>query len=269
MITCLHVNHLNALVEDRAASLAHFRDLYGAQFLLDLPDSEACLIVIGTVIFELFVPEDVLLHARMGPNFNGLEFQVPDTDEARKALQARGIRLTGDKDIAFYTHPSDTFGLGIEIYHRNFHTEGIPNGYLEPLKPVEYWRDQHPLGCTGLKRYTVVVADMDVALGFFQDFLGATIVYEEARPKVGARAVGLDLAGTIAELVTPVEDGVMQRHHARYGDGMRSTVFAVRDLGQAQSYFADRTITLQPGDAPDTLAIRPEENRGLLFEFSE
>ena len=37
---------------------------------------------------------------------------------------------------------------------------------------------------------------MDVALGFFQDFLGATIVYEEARPKVGARAVGLDLAGT-------------------------------------------------------------------------
>ena len=53
-ITCLHVNHLNALVEDVEDSLAHFRDLYGAQFLLDKPESEYCLIAIGTVIFELF-----------------------------------------------------------------------------------------------------------------------------------------------------------------------------------------------------------------------
>ncbi len=269
MITCLHVNHLNALVEGPEDSIAHFRDLYGAQFLLDLPDSEACLIVIGTVIFELFIPQDFLLHARFGPNYNGLEYQVPDLGEARTALQARGIRITGDVDVAFYTHPSDTFGLGMEFYHRNFHTEGIPNGYLEPIKPVEYWRDEHPLGCTGLKRYSVVVADIDAAQSFFQDFMGATVLYEEPRPKVGARVVGLDLAGTVAELVTPLEDGVMQRHHARYGDGMRSTVFEVRDLRQAQSYFADRGVTLQPGDAPDTLAIRPEDNRGLLFEFSE
>ena len=269
MITCLHVNHLNALVEDREATLAHFSDLYGAQFLLDLPDSEACLIVIGTVIFELFVPEDVLLHARLGPNFNGLEFQVPDTAEARTALRAEGIRLTGDIDVAFYTHPADTFGVGIEIYHRNFHTDGIPRGYLEPIRPLSYWSDEHPLGCTGLKRYSMVVADIDAAQRFFGDFLGATILYEEKRPEVGARVVGFELAGTIGELFTPTEDGVMQRHHARYGDGMRSAVFAVRDLQHAQSYFAGRGITLEPGDAPDTLAIRPEDNRGLRFEFSE
>ncbi len=269
MITCLHVNHFNALVEDRAASLAHFRDLYGAQFLLDKPESEYILIAVGTVIFELFVPENFLLHARFGPNYNGLEYQVPDVGDVRDALQARGIRVVGDIDVAFYTHPADTLGLGLEFYHRNFHTEGIPNGYLEAIIPLEYWRDEHPLGCSGLKRYSVVVADIEAALRFFQDFLGATVLYEELRPKVGARVVGLDLAGTVAELVTPLEDGVMQRHHARYGDGMRSTVFAVRSLQQAQSYFADRGITLQPGDAPDTLAIRPEDNRGLLFEFSE
>ena len=36
-ITCLHVNHLNALVEDFDDSLAHFRELYGAQFFSTCP----------------------------------------------------------------------------------------------------------------------------------------------------------------------------------------------------------------------------------------
>ena len=268
-ITCLHVNHLNALVEDFDDSLAHFRDLYGAQFLLDMPESEYCLIAIGTVIFELFIPQNFLLHARLGPNYNGLEYQVPDVDGVRKALQARGIRIVSDKEVAFYTHPADTFGVGFEFYHRNFHTDGIPNGYLEPIKPIDYWRDVHPLGCTGLKRYSLVVGDVEAATKFFQGFMGATILYEEPRPAIGARVVGLDLADTVAELLTPIEDGVIRRHLARYGDGIRSTVFGVRDLQQTQSYFSDRGITLHPGDAPDTLAVSPADNRGLLFEFSE
>ena len=50
---------------------------------------------------------------------------------------------------------------------------------------------------------------------------------------------------------------------------MRSTVFGVRGLQQAQSYLSDRGIVLHPGDAPDTLAVRPDDNRGLLFEFAE
>ena len=183
-ITCLHVNHLNALVEDFDDSLAHFRDLYGAQFLLDKPESEYCLIAIGTVIFELFVPQNFLLHARLGPNYNGLEYQVPDVGEARKALQSRGIRIVGDVEVAFYTHPADTFGVGFEFYHRNFHTDGIPNGYLEPIKPIDYWRDEHPLGCTGLKRYSLVVGDVGAATKFFQDFMGATILYEEPVPRL-------------------------------------------------------------------------------------
>ena len=34
-------------------------------------------------------------------------------------------------------------------------------------------------------------------------------------------------------------------------------------------HFAERGVMLHPGDAPDTLAIAPEDNLGLLFEFSE
>ena len=43
----------------------------------------------------------------------------------------------------------------------------------------------------------------------------------------------------------------------------------MRDLGAAERYFAERGITLVPGDAPDALAIPPEQNDGLLYEFAE
>jgi catechol 2,3-dioxygenase-like lactoylglutathione lyase family enzyme len=274
-ISCLHMNHLNALVEGSEESVAHFRDLFGAQFLLDLPEFQSCLIIIGPVIFELFLPTDYLLNARLGPHYVGVEYQVPDTAEARRAVQARGIRLLGDIGVAFHTHPNDTFGVAVEMYHRNFHTQGPPNGYLEPIRSPRYWSDEHPLGLTGLKRYSIVVADLPAATNFFREFLNATVVYEEARPAVGARAVGLALGDTVAELLTPSGaggaggTGEIQRFLARYGDGIRSTVFAVRDLERARSYFAGRGITLRPGDAPGTLAIAPEDNQGLLFEFSE
>jgi hypothetical protein len=215
------------------------------------------------------VPKDYLLNARFGPHYVGVEYQVPDTADARKAARARGIRLLGDIGVAFHTHPMDTFGVAVEIYHRNFHTQGPPNGYLEPIRPLAFWSDEHPLGITGLKRYSIVVSDIDSAANFFHDFMNATVVYEAPRPEIGARAVGLALGDTVAELLTPTEDGAIRRYLARYGDGIRSTIFAVRDLLQTKAYFADRGIALQPGDTPETLAIGPEDNCGLIFEFSE
>jgi catechol 2,3-dioxygenase-like lactoylglutathione lyase family enzyme len=267
----LHMNHINAVVDDFDASVAHFRDLYGAQFISDLPRTEwhACLVVIGGVIIELFVPHDDLLHARIGPYYIGVEYQVPDVENAREIVQARGMRVIRDIGTAFHTHPADGFGVAWEFYGHNFHDVPPPTRFLEPIKPISHWRDEHPLGCDGLKRYSVVVSDLDAALKFFRELIGAPVVYEEARPSAGARAVGLRLGDTVAELLTPVGDGRVERFLARYGDGIRSCVFSVRDLEQAKSYFGAQGIDLQPGDAPDTLAIAPEDNRGLLFEFSE
>ncbi len=70
------------------------------------------------------------------------------------------------------------------------------------------------------------------------------------------------------ELLTPYEEGALTRHLARYGDGIRSVVFEVEDLERARAYFAGTGIALQPGDAEDSLAIAPGDNRGLLFEFT-
>jgi catechol 2,3-dioxygenase-like lactoylglutathione lyase family enzyme len=270
-VTFLHMNHLNAVVDGFDESVAHFRDLFGAQLISDMPRPEwhACLITIGTVIFELFAPHDDLLHARFGPHYIGVEYQVPDTTVARRATGIRGMRIIRDLGVAFHTHPADGFGIALEFYDHSFHDEVPPTPFLEPIKPIEYWRDEHPLGCTGLKRYSVAVSDFAAATKFFQDLTNADILYEAPRPAVGARAIGLALGDTVVELLTPLEAGPIERFLARYGDGIRSTVFSVRDLRQAQSYIISRGFTLEPGDAPDTLAMAPEENRGLLFEFSE
>lgn len=268
-IRCLHMNHLNVVLERFDASVEHVRGLFGAQFVFDLPRPEwhAGLVVIGGVLFELFVPHEYLLNARYGPHYVGIEYQVPSVDDVRDTVLGRGIRIVRDIGIALHTHPADCFGVGLEFNHRNFHSEPNPS-WLEPMHPVGYWRDEHPLGLTGLARYSVAVSDLDAAVAFFQDLLGAAASYEADRPAVAGRAVGLMLADSVVEIMAPVGDGPLRHHVDRYGDGIRAAVFSVRNLDQARRYFVERGITLHEGDAPDSLAIAPEDNLGVRFELS-
>jgi|HubBroStandDraft_1064217.scaffolds.fasta_scaffold51371_2 catechol 2,3-dioxygenase-like lactoylglutathione lyase family enzyme len=270
-LNCLHMNHINAMVEDYDKSVDRFLDLFGAEFNRDLPGEHwhACLITVGGVMFELFAPTQYLLHARLGPHYVGIEYQVPDVDTARTEVAARGMRVIRELGAAIHVHPAEAFGVAWEFFNRSFHEVPAPVDYVAPLKPAAYWRDEHPLGFTGLKRYSVVVSDLELATEFMEDFLGGSVLYHEDRPAVAARAIGFRLDDTVAELISPTGAGPIERFLARYGDGIRSTVFGVRDLAQAERYFAERGVTLHPGDAPGSLAIAPEDNLGLLFEFSE
>ena len=60
-LDCLHMNHLNAVIEDFDESIEHFTKVFGAQFNHDLPGEHwhACLLTIGGVMFaiELMLPE--------------------------------------------------------------------------------------------------------------------------------------------------------------------------------------------------------------------
>ena len=269
-IRCLHMNHLNVVLEDFDASVEHLRERFGAQFVFDLPRPEwhAGLVVIGGVLFELFVPHEYLLNARYGPHFVGVEYQVANVDAVRDTVLGRGIRIVRDIGIALHTHPVDCFGVALEFNHGNFHADPNPT-WIEPMHPAMYWRDEHPLGLTGLERYSVAVSDLDAAVAFFHDLLGATPSYEADRPAVAGRAVGLALADSTVEIMAPVGDGPLRTHVDRYGDGVRSTVFSVRSLDQARQYCAERGIRLHEGDATGSLAIAPEDNLSVRFELTE
>jgi hypothetical protein len=119
-----------------------------------------------------------------------------------------------------------------------------------------------------LRGYTVAVADLSSAVADFQAVLHQELLYEERRDALAATGVGLLVGGAVLELAAPDGDGPLQQHLQAHGEGIRSTVFGVRDLDRARAHFDARGIELVPGTAPDTFAIRPEQNRGVIFEFA-
>jgi hypothetical protein len=260
---------MNVVVEQFDASVAHLRDLFGAVFLLDLPGPHwhAWLMEIGGVIFELFVPPHFMLNSRHGPHYLGIEYEA-DVDEAREAVAAHNIRIMRDLGEAFHTHPADGFGLDYEFYGGSFYGPDAPH-LTTHCKPAQYWRDEHPLGLTGIKGYTQTVSDIAAGASFLRSFLSAEPVYEEDRPALAARAIGLRIADVVVELLAPTGDGPLRRELEQVGQGIRSTVFRTRDINQARRYFTDRGVPLIPGTAPGSFAVAPQANLGILFEFSE
>ncbi|HEY6533845.1 MAG TPA: hypothetical protein VIY72_16170, partial [Acidimicrobiales bacterium] len=177
----VRVNHVNLVLEDFDASVAHLRDLFGSRFLVDLPQDawHACLVDIGGVIFELFVPNSFFLSTRYGPHHFGIEFQA-DIDQVRAALAERRIRIIRDLDVAVYTHPADCHGVSLEFFSESFHEDERLTG--GPMRPASYWRDEHPLGLTGLRGLTHVTPDLEATAQFFCDLLDAQAMEEQERP---------------------------------------------------------------------------------------
>jgi hypothetical protein len=103
----------------------------------------------------------------------------------------------------------------------------------------------------------------------FKSVVRGQVDYDEERPALGARAVGLQVADGVAELLSPTGPGPFQRELQRNGEGIRSMVFRVGSLDKAKKYFADKGVRVIPGTAPGSIAVDPEDNRGVLFEFAE
>lgn len=271
----LAANHMNVVLEDFDASIRHLQDKYGATFVIDIPKPEmhAGLFEIGRVLFEMFVPKVYLLNARYGPHYVGIEYQA-DLEIVREAIAERGIRVVRQtKDGALHTHPADGFGASFEFYNDYFHNWEweLKDGGAGPgtsLRSAEYWLS-HPLGLTGQKGYSHAVGDIEAASAFMQSFLGGKPVYEAERPAIAARAIGLQIADIVVELVTPTADGELAGHLYRYGDGIRSAIFGVGNIDQAKRYLAERNLPTVPGGAPGAIAVPAEANLGVIFEFAE
>jgi catechol 2,3-dioxygenase-like lactoylglutathione lyase family enzyme len=271
-VTTIHperLNHMNVVVENLDAAVQHFDQVYGAEYMVDIPNPEmhASLLGAGRVLFELFEPKAYLLNARYGPHFLGVEYQA-NMDDVRAAIAERGMRIVRDIGIAVHTDPANAFGVSFEFCAHEFVTMEWPllGGRI---KPLEYWRDQHPMGYAGLDGYTVAVWDIAKARAFYESFLGARPIYEAERAGVGARAIGLQISDDVVELMTPISQGELHQHLLDHGQGIRSTRFRVRNLDQARRYFTEHGIELKPGSAPDSFAPLASANLGVIFEFSE
>jgi hypothetical protein len=267
-IRALDVQHVNVVHEDYEAVVEHYGRLFDGVVVFDRrqPTWHACLLDVGGVLFEIFVPNDFFLHTRYGSHYLGIEYRVADIEAVRKTLAARHVRIARDLGVAVHSHAADCHGVSLEFFDGDFHTD---RELLDVPRPSpSYWRDEHPLGLAGLHGCTVAVSDRASAMADFQALLEHEVLYETRRPNVAGIAVGLLVGGAVLELIAPEGDGPLHQHLIEHGEGIRSTVFEVRDLDRVRTYFAERGIDLVPGTSANSLANPAAQHFDVLVEFA-
>jgi hypothetical protein len=267
-IHVLDVQHVNVVHEDYDAVLEHYRRLFDGVVLFDRmqPTWHACLMDVGSVLFEIFVPDEFFLHTRYGSHYLGIEYRIDDIDAVRETLAARRVRIARDLGVAVHAHAADCHGVSLEFFDGDFHND--PDLLDIPMPPPDYWRDEHPLGLAGLHGCTIAVRDRASALADFQGLLEHEVLYEMRRPAVAGTAVGLLVGGAVLEIIAPDGEGPLHQHLIDHGEGVRSTVLSVTDLDRVRTHFAERGIDLVPGTFADSLAIPAEDHLDVLVEFA-
>lgn len=272
----LCINHINHLTTDYDASLAHYEDLLGGQFLMKIGFNnytDGCLIDVGGEIVELLIPK-ILEKAegrqltKLGPHYSSIELYVPNLAEAKEAVVGRGIRLLMEGRADFFTLGADTEGIVLQVFDGNWHREPRPPSFVHSKRPVQWWTETHPIGYTGLKHVSFATDDLDRSLKFWTELTGGQEMYRADRPTANARAIGIDI-GIPVELIAPVGDGRVSKFIETYGTKLRATTFGVRDLAKTEAYFASKGYPLVPGDIPDSLMLTAEQNRGAILQFME
>ena len=271
----LKVNHINQIVGDYDAALAHLQDLFGGQFLREIganPVTAGCLVDVGGEIIELLAPK-VMDKAegkqltKYGPHYQGIEILVPSVPKALEVIKERGIRTLLERGVDFYTMPSATQGVCLQVYDGDWHGDPPAAPYDNPMRSAQWW-EEHPIGFRGLHHVSFACTDLDEAERFWCDLTGGAVTHRAGRTAVAAAAVGLDI-GIPVELIAPTGPGAVADYLDRYGPRIWATTFAVRDLGAAAAYFASRGIELVPGDAPGSLMLPPERNLSVVYQFTE
>jgi catechol 2,3-dioxygenase-like lactoylglutathione lyase family enzyme len=265
------LNHVNIVPDDYDQAVEHLMDFYGGRFLMDVPvggEHRACLIEIGRMIIEIFTPSfGSLLKRSPGPCVLGVEYQA-DIAQVRETIAEMAMPIAMDHGEVLHVHADDCLGMSVEFYALAFVGEDRIQA-VPPLESQAYWRDEHPLGLTGLMGYTLAVRNEAAATEFLKRFLGAERVYEEARPVQGGRAIGLKIADAIVELLVPSGTGIIESHLDQAGEGIFSIVFSARDMERVRSYHAERSVELIDGLAPGRLGVPPSVNHGIFIEFTE
>jgi catechol 2,3-dioxygenase-like lactoylglutathione lyase family enzyme len=205
---------------------------------------------------------------RFGPRLHSVAINTTGVLELAAHLVAHGVRVVGPggvpidempqrAPVSIYTHPRDTHFL-IELV--DF---GAPMMPSSPRLAADWdpgpWA-RGPLGVLGLSHVTALVRDVDAALGFFTDVLGAPVVRPSHTSPSGSTASIRLGTETVVQLFAPADDsspaGVSL---ANDGEGLFELCIRVHDLDAAAEYLTGKGVgttrrnevelALTPGDA--------------------
>lgn len=288
-----HYNHINQTVEDLDTAIKHVSEVLGGQFLWAPPPNpftRAVLVNFGGAVIELvekrrpmgLVPDNndysfwycpgttgfIMDWEHVGPSFVGCEFLVNDLGKAIAAARSNDVRVFDQTDEFhfFLTYPEHCQGIGFEVTDVNWYQRPSPPYYAEEMHDADYWCNTHPLGITGY-RFSVVVNDLDGVAAFFERFCGASVRGEEMRPLIGSRALSLQMADVVVDFLAPAGDGAIRSFRNRYGERIRALILTVKDIDAVRAYFDAKRVPLVAGDVPGSVAIVPDQNLGVLYQF--
>ena len=152
------------------------------------------------------------------------------------------------------THPKQTFGM-LELVPDPTTTEHTRRGERDPRWRPDFstrrWRDEHPLGIERSSHLTVLVENVPPALDFYQAVLGGKLLHQQE----GSAFVALGNE-IVVELASPSSPR-LQRDLVRYGEGLHSVTFKVKDLAKAVDYLTSKGMRFESRE-DDTVVI----NRG-------
>jgi len=283
------IQHLNFVVDDYDAALRHFVDNLGARHNWELevpnrPDDLRCsLITLGPQLFEIFGPEPGSRHGiarireRRGAGFVGIEWglgegsmNLDDLVTAKKVLAEHGIRIKYEPVDRYWpgtwlvSEPDDLFGLTLECFIGTWYVPEVAGYGMEPVAPVSFWRDEHPLGIHGLRNFTMAVHDVGAAAKRWQDLTGADEV--SCGPAADRMVRYFTAANTTMGLVAPTSDNQVGTYLDRRGESIYSVSYLVNDPAHVAVHLSSKAVPVERVN-DEVVVVPAEGNHGVRIEF--
>lgn len=131
---------------------------------------------------------------------------------------------------------------------------------------------------TAIDHVGIAVPDLDVAMAFYRDSFGMTVVHEETNEEQGVREamVAVGSSGSCIQLLAPLnEESTIAKFLDRSGPGLQQLAYRVTDLDQVSAILRERGLRLlydapRRGTSDSRINfIHPKDAGGVLVELVE
>jgi len=136
---------------------------------------------------------------------------------------------------------------------------------------------------TGIDHVGIAVPDLDVALAFYRDTYGMTVLHEETNAEQGVREAMVGVAGPAGmagapclQLLAPLdESSTIAKFLDRSGPGLQQLAFGVTDVDETSRILRERGLRLlydepRRGTGGSRINfVHPKDAGGVLVELVE
>ena len=127
---------------------------------------------------------------------------------------------------------------------------------------------------TEIDHVAIAVRDLDAAVAWYAETLGATVTHREVVERDGVEEALVKVADSYVQLVTPTrDDSPVARYLERRGEGLHHVGYRVADCAAALQAVKDRGGEVidqapRPGSRGTTVAfVHPRASFGTLIEL--